>query len=115
MMSTLGLLRGIVPGTLRSRPKLAALRGYLGTDRLHPDEPHWYLARTVPSGIVGIRICLQRCCEDFDSQLVIHGTSLASTRMSRTSALLRPSPMWATASGATATGMCRISCERVGR
>jgi ribosomal protein S18 acetylase RimI-like enzyme len=42
-MSMLGLLRGIVPGTLRTRPKLAALRGYLGTDRLHPDEPHWYL------------------------------------------------------------------------
>ena len=42
-MSMLGLLRGIVPTTLRTRPKLAALRGYLGTDRLHPDEPHWYL------------------------------------------------------------------------
>ena len=42
-MSMLGLLRGIVPATLRTRPKAAALRGYLGTDRLHPDEPHWYL------------------------------------------------------------------------
>lgn len=50
-MSMLGLLRGIVPGTLRTRPKLAALRGYLGTDRLHPDEPHWYLELlgTVPA------------------------------------------------------------------
>lgn len=50
-MSTLGLLRGIVPATLRTRPKLAALRGYLGTDRLHPDEPHWYLEAlgTVPA------------------------------------------------------------------
>jgi GNAT superfamily N-acetyltransferase len=50
-MSMLGLLRGIVPGTLRTRPKMAALRGYLGTDRLHPDEPHWYLELlgTVPA------------------------------------------------------------------
>jgi ribosomal protein S18 acetylase RimI-like enzyme len=50
-ISTLGLLRGVVPASLRTRPKLAALRGYLGTDRLHPDEPHWYLEflGTVPA------------------------------------------------------------------
>lgn len=50
-MSTLGLLRATVPVTLRTRPKLAGLRGYLGTDRLHPDEPHWYLELlgTVPA------------------------------------------------------------------
>lgn len=49
--SVLGLLRGIVPATLRTRPKWAALWGYLGTDGLHPDEPHWYLEAlgTVPS------------------------------------------------------------------
>lgn len=50
-MSTLGLLKGIVPATLRTRPRLSALRGYLGTDALHPDEPHWYLEAlgTVPA------------------------------------------------------------------
>lgn len=71
-MSMLGVLRGIVPGTLRTRPKLAALRGYLGTDRLHPDEPHWYLEvlGTVPEkqgkglGADALAPVLRRCDEE---------------------------------------------------
>jgi GNAT superfamily N-acetyltransferase len=71
-MSVLGLLRGIIPATLRTRPKLAALRGYLGTDRLHPDEPHWYLEvlGTVPEkqgkGLGGdvLAPVLRRCDEE---------------------------------------------------
>jgi GNAT superfamily N-acetyltransferase len=71
-MSTLGLLRGIVPASLRTRPKLAALRGYLGTDRLHPDEPHWYLEflGTVPAqqgkglGAHVLAPVLRRCDEE---------------------------------------------------
>ncbi len=71
-MSMLGLLRGIVPGALRTRPKAAALRGYLGTDRLHPDEPHWYLEAlgTVPAhqgkglGAHVLAPVLRRCDEE---------------------------------------------------
>lgn len=68
-VSLLGLLRGIVPATMRTRPKPSALRGYLGTDRLHPDEPHWYLEflGTVPDmqgrglGAEAMAPVLRRC------------------------------------------------------
>lgn len=71
-MSMLGLLRGIVPASLRTRPKLAALRGYLRTDGLHPDEPHWYLEflGTVPAqqgkglGAHVLAPVLRRCDEE---------------------------------------------------
>lgn len=71
-MSVLGLLRGILPTTLRTRPRLAALRGYLGTDRLHPGEPHWYLEAlgTVPAqqgnglGAHVLAPVLRRCDEE---------------------------------------------------
>lgn len=33
----------MLPGYLRSAVRLRALVAYTKTDRLHPDEPHWYL------------------------------------------------------------------------
>jgi GNAT superfamily N-acetyltransferase len=71
-MSIIDLFRGILPTTLRTRPKLVALKGYLGTDRLHPDEPHWYLEflGTVPErqgegrGAEVLAPVLQRCDEE---------------------------------------------------
>lgn len=68
----LGLLRGIVPATVRTRPRLSALRGYLGTDSLHPDEAHWYLEAlgTVPEhqgkgdGARVLAPVLRRCDEE---------------------------------------------------
>lgn len=71
-MSIVDILRGILPVTLRTRPKVSALRGYLATDKLHPDEPHWYLEflGTVPErqgeglGAEVLAPVLHRCDED---------------------------------------------------
>lgn len=38
-----GAVVRILPSYLRNRVHLSALRAYLGTDKLHPEEPHWYL------------------------------------------------------------------------
>lgn len=33
----------MTPSAIRNRVRLASLLAYLRTDKLHPDEPHWYL------------------------------------------------------------------------
>lgn len=38
-----GAVLRITASSVRNRVRLAALMGYLHTDALHPDEPHWYL------------------------------------------------------------------------
>lgn len=65
-------LSGVLLGSVLTRPRIAALAAYLRLDKLHPEEPHWYLEflGTIPErqghGVGGelMRPVLDRCDEE---------------------------------------------------